>query len=187
MLFYIPKVILPLVRTQLAQSGYHHYVLPHHHYHLHLHLLYGCYLQTQSLLYLPIWSFYLQLREIHFKLCVGFFFLPDKNLQKIVVSNDQQKFCAQKVYCMKQKSTWGLSQRLVELTFWAKSKLLRTFGCQICKWQACSIAKTKWDGSVFYQIKRGKSKIFLYLLKEIHLCSHKNKLENCLQHFFSSQ
>lgn len=110
-------------------------------------------------------------------------FLPDKNLQKIVVSNDQQKFCAQKVYCMKQ-SPAEVCLRLVELTFWAKSKLFRAFGCQICKWQACSTAKTKWDDSVFYQIKRGKSKIFLYLLKQMHLCSHKNELENCLQNFF---
>lgn len=73
MLFYIPEVILPLVRTQLAQNGYHHCVLPHRHYHLHLHLLYGWYLQTQLLLCLPIWSFYLQLRELRFKLGVVFF------------------------------------------------------------------------------------------------------------------
>lgn len=182
MLFYIPEVILPLVRTQLAQSGYHHYVLPHHHYNLHLHLLYGWYLQTQLLLYLPIWSFYLQLRELHFKLCGVFFFLPDKNLQKLFQMISRN--FVHRRYILWSKSPAEVSLRLAELTFWAKSKLFRTFGCQICKWQACSIAKTKWDGSVFYK-KKGKVKDFpLLYLKEMHLCSHKNKLENCLQHLF---
>lgn len=163
MLFYIPEVILPLVRTQLAQSGYHHYVLPHHHYHLHLHLLYGWYLQTQLLLYLPIWSFYLQLRELHFKLCGVFFFPSWQKLAKIV-SNDQQKFCAQKVYSVKQKSSWGLSETSWTYLLSQKQTLqnlwmpdLQMTGLQYCQNQMrwfCFLSKKK----------RGKSKIFLYFI-----------------------
>lgn len=147
MLFYIPEVILPLVRTQLAQSGYHHYVLPHHHYHLHLHLLYRQYLQTQLLLYLPIWSFYLQFRELHFKLCSFFSFLT-KTCKQLLFLMISRNF-AHKRYIVWSRSPTEVCLRLAELTFWAKSKVFRTFRCQICKRQACSIAKTKRDDSVF--------------------------------------
>jgi len=78
---------------------------------------------------------------------------------------------------MKKKSM-SVSQSLGELTFWAKSKVSRIFGSQVRKWQACSIAETKRDDSVFYQEEKVKG-FSLPFLKKIYLmlCSHKNKLE----------